>query len=106
MIPKPLQFLLLAPLAFGALAPKFFIGVFARGAEVIGVVVEDLAGFGGFVLGREQRVVDRLLHRCGADAKAGGELISIINAEMRAHLTNAPAKRRLWFNFRSRQALN
>ena len=29
MIPKPLQFLLLVPLAFGALAPKFFIGVFA-----------------------------------------------------------------------------
>lgn len=35
MIPKPLQFLLLAPLAFGALVPKFFIGVFALGLAAL-----------------------------------------------------------------------
>ena len=28
MIPKPLQFLLLAPLAFGPMAPRFFLGLF------------------------------------------------------------------------------
>ena len=28
MIPKPLQFLLLVPLAFGATAPRFFVGLF------------------------------------------------------------------------------
>lgn len=28
MIPKPLQFLLLAPLAFGPVAPRFFVGMF------------------------------------------------------------------------------
>ena len=31
MIPKPLQFLLLAPLAFGPIAPRFFLGLFALG---------------------------------------------------------------------------
>ena len=31
MIPKPLQFLLLAPLAFGHMAPRFFLGLFALG---------------------------------------------------------------------------
>ena len=35
MIPKPLQFLLLVPLAFGALAPKFFIGEFALGLAAL-----------------------------------------------------------------------
>ena len=35
MIPKPLQFLLLAPLAFGTLAPKFFVGVFALGLAAL-----------------------------------------------------------------------
>lgn len=28
MIPKPLQFLLLVPLAFGTIAPRFFLGLF------------------------------------------------------------------------------
>ena len=28
MIPKPLQFLLLVPLAFGYMAPRFFVGLF------------------------------------------------------------------------------
>ncbi len=28
MIPKPLQFLLLVPLAFGSMAPRFFVGLF------------------------------------------------------------------------------
>lgn len=28
MIQKPLQFLLLLPVAFGALAPRFFLGLF------------------------------------------------------------------------------
>ena len=28
MIPKPLQFLLLVPLAFGTMAPRFFLGLF------------------------------------------------------------------------------
>lgn len=28
MLPKPLQFLLLAPLAFGTMAPRFFVGLF------------------------------------------------------------------------------
>lgn len=28
MIPKPLQFLLLAPLAFGPMAPRLFVGLF------------------------------------------------------------------------------
>lgn len=28
MIPKPLQFLLLVPLAFGPIAPRFFLGLF------------------------------------------------------------------------------
>ena len=28
MIPKPLQFLLLVPLAFGPMAPRFFVGLF------------------------------------------------------------------------------
>ena len=28
MIPKPLQFLLLVPLAFGPIAPRFFVGLF------------------------------------------------------------------------------
>ncbi len=28
MIPKPLQFVLLLPLAFGAMAPRFFVGLF------------------------------------------------------------------------------
>ena len=27
MLPKPLQFLLLAPLAFGTMAPRFFVGL-------------------------------------------------------------------------------
>ena len=27
MIPKPLQFLLLAPLAFGPMAPRFLVGL-------------------------------------------------------------------------------
>ena len=31
MIPKPLQFLLLAPLAFGTMAPRFFVGLFLLG---------------------------------------------------------------------------
>lgn len=31
MIPKHLQFLLLAPLAFGPMAPRFFVGLFALG---------------------------------------------------------------------------
>ena len=31
MIPKPLPFLLLAPLAFGPMAPRFFLGLFALG---------------------------------------------------------------------------
>ena len=31
MIPKPLQFLLLAPLAFGPVAPRFFVGLFVLG---------------------------------------------------------------------------
>ena len=31
MISKPLQFLLLAPLAFGPMAPRFFLGLFALG---------------------------------------------------------------------------
>ena len=31
MIPKPLQFLLLAPLACGPMAPRFFVGVFLLG---------------------------------------------------------------------------
>ena len=31
MIPKSLQFLLLAPLAFGHMAPRFFLGLFALG---------------------------------------------------------------------------
>lgn len=31
MIPKPLQFVLLAPLAFGAMAPRFFVGLFLLG---------------------------------------------------------------------------
>ena len=35
MIPNPLQFLLLVPLAFGGLAPKFFIGVFALGLAAL-----------------------------------------------------------------------
>ena len=28
MLPKPLQFLLLVPLAFGTMAPRFFVGLF------------------------------------------------------------------------------
>jgi hypothetical protein len=28
MIPKPLQFVLLMPLAFGPMAPRFFLGLF------------------------------------------------------------------------------
>jgi hypothetical protein len=28
MIPKPLQFLLLVPIAFGPVAPRFFVGLF------------------------------------------------------------------------------
>jgi hypothetical protein len=28
MLPKPLQFLLLAPLVFGPMAPRFFVGLF------------------------------------------------------------------------------
>ena len=31
MIPKPLQFLLLVPLAFGTMAPRFFVGLFLLG---------------------------------------------------------------------------
>lgn len=31
MIPKPLQFLLLVPLAFGPIAPRFFLGLFVLG---------------------------------------------------------------------------
>ena len=31
MIPKPLQFLLLAPLAFGPMAPHFCVGLFLLG---------------------------------------------------------------------------
>lgn len=31
MIPKPIQFLLLLPLAFGSVAPRFFLGLFALG---------------------------------------------------------------------------
>ena len=31
MIPKPLQFLLLVPLAFGPMAPRFFVGLFLLG---------------------------------------------------------------------------
>jgi len=31
MIPKPLQFLLLAPLVFGTVAPRFFGGLFLLG---------------------------------------------------------------------------
>ena len=31
MIPKPLQFLLLVPLTFGPMAPRFFLGLFALG---------------------------------------------------------------------------
>lgn len=31
MIPKPLQFLLLVPIAFGAVAPKLFMGMFLLG---------------------------------------------------------------------------
>lgn len=31
MIPKPIQFLLLLPLAFGPVAPRFFLGLFALG---------------------------------------------------------------------------
>ena len=31
MIPKPLQFLLLVPLAFGSMAPRFFVGLFLLG---------------------------------------------------------------------------
>ena len=35
MIPKHLQFLILVPLVFGTLAPKFFIGVFALGLAAL-----------------------------------------------------------------------
>ena len=31
MIPKPLQFLLLVPLAFGTIAPRFFLGLVVLG---------------------------------------------------------------------------
>ena len=31
MIPKPLQFLLLVPLALGTIAPRFFLGLFVLG---------------------------------------------------------------------------
>ena len=31
MIPKPLQFLLLVPLAFGTIAARFFLGLFVLG---------------------------------------------------------------------------
>jgi len=31
MIPKPLQFVLLLPLAFGTMAPRFFVGLFLLG---------------------------------------------------------------------------
>lgn len=31
MIPKPLQFVLLLPLALGAMAPRFFLGLFLLG---------------------------------------------------------------------------
>ena len=31
MIPKPLQFLLLVPIAFGTMAPRFFVGLFLLG---------------------------------------------------------------------------
>ncbi|WP_156779041.1 hypothetical protein [Acidovorax sp. RAC01] len=31
MIPKPIQFLLLLPLALGPVAPRFFLGLFALG---------------------------------------------------------------------------
>lgn len=31
MIPKPLQFVLLLPLAFGTMAPSFFVGLFLLG---------------------------------------------------------------------------
>ena len=31
MLPKPLQFVLLLPIAFGPLAPRFFVGLFLLG---------------------------------------------------------------------------
>ena len=37
MIPKPLQFLLLVPLAFGPMAPRFFVGLFLLG--LVGVAI-------------------------------------------------------------------
>lgn len=37
MIPKPLQFLLLVPLAFGTMAPRFFLGLFLLG--LVGLAV-------------------------------------------------------------------
>lgn len=37
MIPKPLQFLLLVPLAFGPIAPRFFLGLFVLG--LVGLVL-------------------------------------------------------------------
>ena len=43
MIPKPLQFLLLVPLAFGTIAPRFFLGLFVLGLVGAGVAVTALS---------------------------------------------------------------
>ena len=37
MLPKPLQFVLLLPIAFGPLAPRFFVGLFLLG--LVGVAL-------------------------------------------------------------------
>ena len=37
MFPKPLQFVLLLPIAFGPLAPRFFVGLFLLG--LVGVAL-------------------------------------------------------------------
>ncbi len=37
MLPKPLQFVLLLPIAYGAMAPRFFMGLFLLG--LVGVAL-------------------------------------------------------------------
>ena len=37
MLSKPIQFLLLAPIVFGTIAPRFFLLMFAAGLALLGL---------------------------------------------------------------------
>lgn len=49
MLPKPLQFVLLLPIAFGPLAPRFFVGLFLLG--LVGVALWWLRLVAALLLG-------------------------------------------------------